>query len=105
MHAHFTLVEMYTWLSLSGHKCVLSLRTQEPSTKYVTLKGVGCPGKRYRVLHGVGGVLVIVRYYKSFFARPAVNIRLTEYFIAIPFSWYILTEFEWKRNADSTIHF
>ena len=41
---------------------------------------------------------------QKFFARPAVNIRLTEYFIAIPFSWYILTEFEWKRNADSTLH-
>ena len=58
-----------------------------------------CLGKRYK---GVGGVLAIVTLLK-FFAHLAVDIRLIP-LIAMPVLGYVSTEFEWERNADSTMH-
>ena len=64
----------------------------EPSIKYVTLGGEGCPGKHYGALHGVGDVLAIV-IKKVFFAHLPVDIKLTA-LIAMPVLGYIFPEFE-----------
>ena len=70
---------------------------------FIKYKGWGCPGKFYGALYGGGVVVAIIMFViKTIFTCPAVDIRLIA-LIAMPVLMYISTEFQWKRNVDSTL--